>query len=122
MKAGQFGIGRRALLKAGALVPALAARPAFAALDTLALYDPAHEASRRFAEAQGRPLELDGDRVRLMRAALEARPARIVGLTKYADFLLAAEVAGEAGYRIAGREPRDGVAAPTLHSWRLDRA
>lgn len=66
------------------------------------LHDPALEAGRRFADAgraQGlQSLAIEGDRVRFMRAALEARPALVAGVSRHADMQLLADIAGEEGY------------------------
>jgi hypothetical protein len=45
------------------------------------------------------PVALSGDRVRQLRGLLACQPTMICGVSRYADQLLVAEVAREAGYR-----------------------
>lgn len=71
------------------------------------VHDASLAAGRRFAEAgaaAGRPsVEVYGDTVRFARELVATRPALIAGITRRADALLIAEVAGEAGYVIAAQ-------------------
>lgn len=69
---------------------------------SLLLHDASLAAGRRFADAGraqgGRVLAIEGDRVRFTRMALERRPSLIAGVSRHADALMIADVAGEAGY------------------------
>lgn len=68
----------------------------------LLLHDPVLAAGRRFAEAGkargGEVLAIEGDRIRFARAVFERRPALVAGVSRHADALMVADVAGEAGY------------------------
>lgn len=126
-------ISRRAVLGAGALgaltVPAMSGLSALRWRDEesrVLLHDPALEAGRRFAQAghrlglASRPIE--GDRIRFMRAVLATMPAIIVGVSRYADLLLIADVAAEAGYGLGAEfEGRGGTCAATqcLPGWSM---
>lgn len=104
-------ISRRGVLGAGALgalaVPTLSGLSAWRwhhEGSRVLLHDPSLEAGRRFAQAShrlglvSRPIE--GDRIRFMRDILATRPAIIAGISRYADLLLIADVAAEAGYSL----------------------
>ncbi|MPS69698.1 MULTISPECIES: hypothetical protein [Novosphingobium] len=128
------GITRRRLIGGAAaaaplavLGTVLAGRPAGGAV--LLVHDDTMASGRRFAAhaaALGtHSVALHGERVRLVRQLLARRPARVFGLTRHADHMLFAEVAGEAGYEelasIQHREARRprtrcSVAAETLAS------
>ncbi|BBC71935.1 conserved hypothetical protein [Altererythrobacter sp. B11] len=111
-----------ALTRRGALAGALAV-PTVAGLaqwrwrhgeQGLLLHDPALAAGRRFAEAGrmrgGQVLALEGDRVRLGRAAFDRRPALVAGVSRHADALLIEDIAREAGYiRVAAVHGRSGT-------------
>ena len=104
---------RRAVLGGAVAVPTLSGLAAWRwrhGEQRVLLHDPALEAGRRFAaaaSAQGaNPRAIEGDRVRFTRKVLEARPALVAGVSRYADLLLIADVAREAGY----------IQAATLHT------
>lgn len=65
------------------------------------LHDPALEAGRRFAAAGGSSRAIEGDRIRFAREVFAARPALVAGVSRYADLVLIADVAAEAGYVLA---------------------
>jgi hypothetical protein len=105
-------VSRRTMI-AGGLVGALAV-PTVAGLarwrwqhgsHTGLVHDASLTAGQRFAAAgaaAGRPsVEVTGDRVRFARDLVTTRPALIAGVTRQADALMIAEVAGEAGYMLA---------------------
>lgn len=127
-------VSRRNILGGGVLAGALAV-PTVAGLSgwqwrqatahpgkPLLLYDPSLDAGQRFARAGeaagGAPQVLDGDPIRLMQAALPARPSLIVGLSRHADAVLAVEAAQEAGYILAGEMLGNavGCSANTCHA------
>ncbi len=117
---------RRTVLVAAAGASAAAALPALAlageALQSVAVFEAEEPAARAFASGRSPALALDGDRVRFARSLFrQQRPARVVGMTRYADYLLLAEAAREEGYRtaLAAQAPPDGAA---LFAWTADLA
>jgi hypothetical protein len=70
------------------------------------LFDPALAAAVQIgdaARARGADVRaIAGDRVRYAAALLAARPARLAGITSYADFLLLSGAAEETGLRLTG--------------------
>lgn len=73
----------------------------------------------RQAPMQARALE--GDRVRCARALLAAGPQTIGGLTRYADLLILAGTAEEAGYRLGEQVPLPRSARqPALIVWTME--
>jgi len=102
-------IGRRGFIGGGlGLSLGVATRVSAAQAGTpLIVHDPAVPASLAFAaaaEARGARLApTGGEAVRIARdIGMRLRPARVAGLTGYADFLLFADALREAGYRIEG--------------------
>ncbi|MBO9601953.1 MAG: hypothetical protein J7496_05535 [Novosphingobium sp.] len=65
------------------------------------LHDSSLDAGRRFAEAGGRSLAIEGDRIRFARKIFAARPALVAGVSRHADLVLIADVAAEMGYTLA---------------------
>lgn len=69
------------------------------------VHDAGLAAGQRFAQAgkasglPSRPIE--GDRVRFMQDVLAPKPALITGVSRFADLLLIADIAREAGYVLA---------------------
>ena len=121
-----IGPDRRTLLIASAsLVTASALAPVAAAAERLAggavmVFEADEPEARAFARGHGAALAVDGDRVRFARRLFgEARPAKVLGMTRYADFLILAESAREHGYRatLEGPAPPDGAA---LFVWTAD--
>lgn len=103
---------RRSALLGALAVPALAgiAHWSGASNGTLAgkpvlVHDPALEAGRHFAKAgaaQGARVQpIHGDRIRFTRDIAAKNPSLIAGVSRYADFLLIADVLSEAGYSAA---------------------
>ena len=117
MTAGADPDRRTVLVAAGALAAAAAA-PSLAAAGQLtggavAVFESDEPAARAFARGRGAALAIDGDRIRFGRRLFgEQRPGKVVGMTRYADFLILAETAREHGYRaaLAGQAPPDGAA------------
>ena len=119
---------RRTVLIASVAIAAAAAPPGLAqALRSLgegsvAVFEADEPAARAFARRRPARLAIDGDRVRFARRLFQdERPLKVVAMTRYADFLLLAESAREAGYRatLAGPAPPDGAA---LFVWTAERA
>jgi hypothetical protein len=108
---------RRTVLIAAAGAAAAAVAPAFAegAEGAVAVFEADEPAARAFARSRALRLAVDGDRVRFARKLfVEARPARVVGMTRYADYLILAEAAREHGYRaVLAGQPGDGLFAWT---------
>ncbi|WEK45940.1 MAG: hypothetical protein P0Y56_13015 [Candidatus Andeanibacterium colombiense] len=67
----------------------------------LLLHDPSLDAGRRFAEAGGASLAIEGDRIRFAREIFAAKPALVAGVSRHADLVLIADVAAEMGYVLA---------------------
>ncbi len=116
---------RRTVLIAAATA---AAAPAFAhaagapQAAEITVFDAEEPAARAFASSRPGRLAVDGDRIRFGRGLFrEQRPAKVVAMTRYSDFLLLAETAREEGYRtaLAGQAPPDGAA---LFVWTAERA
>ncbi|HEY5410099.1 MAG TPA: hypothetical protein VIJ94_05165 [Caulobacteraceae bacterium] len=120
-------LDRRALLVAASALTAAAAMPSFAAAGRLAggavaVFEAEERSARTFVRGRGAPLAIDGDRIRFARRLFgEQRPSKVVGVTRYADFLMLAESAREHGYRatLEGRAPPDGAA---LFVWTAEPA
>lgn len=102
-------LSRRAFiaLPLGLLAPMLCDAFATSKSTTLLLYDASNVAARRHARAceqRGlivRPIE--GDRIRFGRTTFAHHTCEsLVIASRYADFLLLSDVAGEAGYRRIG--------------------
>ena len=115
---------RRTVLIAAAGASAAAALPAFAlageAQQSVAVFEAEEPAARTFASGRSPALAVDGDRVRFARRLFgEERPGKVLGMTRYADFLILAESAREHGYRatLEGPAPPDGAA---LFVWTAD--
>jgi len=93
-----------------------------AASTVLALYDDAVPAGCLFAgrslQRKVTALPVTGDRIRFLRAAVRPGIKRIAGLTKYADFLLLSDVAGELGFQVLAEmhRRRDGSTVTHSHS------
>lgn len=127
---------RRRLLAGALAVPTLSGLAAWRwrhGEARVLLHDPSLVAGQRFAEAgraRGlRPVALEGDRVRLLREVLGARPALVAGVSRHADALLVADIAAEAGYVLAaelegrGRNCSSGTCRPGWNALaRLGRA
>ena len=116
---------RRSVLVAAAVAaaPGLARAAAAQAASTVVVFDADEPAARAYASARGagRRLAVDGDRVRLARRLFGLdRPAKVLAMTRYADFLVLSETAREQGYRAAllGQAPPDGAA---LFAWTAQR-
>jgi hypothetical protein len=98
-------LSRRAMIAGLAAVPAAASASEFTwrhGHGTVLLFDADLPQGRAFAEA-GRAwnrsvMPLSGDRIRFAREVFARRPAIVRGVSRQADAVLLAEVAGEAGY------------------------
>ena len=117
---------RRTVLIAAAGASAAAALPAFVlageAQQSVAVFEAEEPAARTFASGRSPALAVDGDRVRFAhRLFRQQRPAKVVAMTRYADYLLLAEAAREEGYRtaLAAQAPPDGAA---LFAWTAELA
>ena len=117
---------RRTVLIAAAGASAAAALPAFAlageAQQSVAVFEAEEPAARTFASGRSPALAVDGDRVRFAhRLFRQQRPAKVVAMTRYADYLLLVEAAREEGYRtaLAAQAPPDGAA---LFAWTAELA
>ena len=113
-------MNRRTVLIAAAGATAVAALPAFAqaAEAPVAVFEAEEPAARAFARGRTPALAIDGDRIRFARALFrEQRPAKIVAMTRYADYLLLAEAAREDGYRTTLVDQAD-----ALFTWTAERA
>ena len=119
---------RRTVLIAAATAAAAASTPALARGAgapegaEIALFDAEEPAARAFAGSRPARLAVEGDRIRFGRRLFrDQRPAKVVAMTRYSDFLLLAETAREEGYRtaLAGQAPPDGAA---LFVWTAERA
>lgn len=116
-------MNRRTVLIAAA---AAAALPAFALAaeqtDAVTVFEADEPAARAFARSRTARLAVDGDRVRFGRKLFrEARPAKVVAMTRYADYLVLAESAREEGYRTALIDPAS-PKSPALFTWTAERA
>lgn len=118
---------RRTVLIAAAAIVTAGAAPALAQAgrslgeDSVAVFEADQPAARAFARSLPARLAIDGDRVRFARRLFhDERPLKVVGMTRYADFLLLAESAREEGYRttLAGPAPLEGTA---LFVWTSER-
>ena len=120
---------RRTVLVAAAGAAAAASAPALAAAEgarAIVVFEAEEPAARSFVQARvargDTPAAVDGDRIRFARRLFrEERPAKVLGMTRYADFLLLADTAREEGYRTAliDQAPPDGAA---LFLWTAERA
>ena len=118
---------RRTVLVAAGALAAAAAAPSLAAAGQLAggavaVFEADEPAASAFARSRGAALAVNGDRIRFARRLFgEQRPRKVVGMTRYADFLMLAESAREHGYRtaLAGQAPPDGAA---LFVWTAELA
>jgi len=109
-------LSRRAMIAGLAAVPAAASATDFGwrhGHGTVLLFDADLPQGRAFAEgarAWNRSVAaLEGDRIRFARAVFARRPAIVRGVSRQADAVLLAEVAGEAGYEQVALEV-DGAA------------
>lgn len=96
-------LGATAALAAAAVTPPALAAAAGVLPSPVTLFDP-----EAFASGPASALAIEGDRIRFARSLFrERRPRRLTAMTRYADFLLLAECAGEEGYRtrLLGRAP-----------------
>lgn len=114
---------RRSVLIAAVATTAAAVAPAFAqaADGAVAVFEADEPQARAFASGRAARLAVDGDRVRFARTLFgDRRPAKVVAMTRYADFLVLADSAREAGYRaqLVDRAPPDGAA---LFVWTAER-
>ena len=115
---------RRTVLIAAAGAAAVAALPAFAeaADGTVAVFEAGEPAARAFARDRAPSLAVDGDRIRFARTLFrEKRPSKVIGMTRYADFLLLAESAREEGYRTR-LETKTSPDVTSLFLWTAERA
>ena len=114
-------MNRRSVLIATAGALAAAALPAFALAaeaTPVAVFEADEPAARAFRLGRSPAFAVDGDRVRFARALFrEQRPAKVLAMTRYADYLLLTEAAREDGYRIALVSQAD-----TLFTWTAERA
>ena len=97
-------MNRRTVLIAAAGATAAAALPAFAmaAQASVAVFEAEEPAARAFAQGRDPALAIDGDRVRFARSLFrDQRPAKVIAVTRYADYLVLADAAREDGYRTA---------------------
>ncbi len=110
---------RRTLLIASASVAATSVlAPVADAVDRVAsgaivVFEADEPAARAFARGRGDALAMDGDRIRFARWLFgETRPRKVLGMTRYADFVILAESAREYGYRatLEGPVPPAGAA------------
>ena len=112
-------MNRRTVLIAAAGAAAVAALPALAqaAEASVAVFEADEPAARAFAKGRIPALAIDGDRVRFARALFrEQRPARVLAMTRYADYLILSEAAREDGYRTQLVSQAD-----TLFAWTAER-
>lgn len=100
-----------------AAAPLLAAVPAS---NEWLLFDPESALARHHASRRTGARAIQGDRVRFARALLadSSAPARISGVSRYADFLLLSEALAEAGYRLTAEPKRLGEAC---FAWSCER-
>ena len=101
---------RRTVLVAVAAATALAPLAGIAGgTGTLAVFEADEPVARDFAARLPARMAVDGDRVRFARRVFgQLRPGRVVGMTRYADYLLLADAAREEGYRVTlGKPPQD---------------
>ena len=98
-------LSRRAMIAGLAAVPAAASASEFTwrhGHGTVLLFDADLPQGRAFAEAgkawNRAVMPLSGDRIRFAREVFARRPAIVQGVSRQADAVLLAEVAGEAGY------------------------
>ena len=106
------GASRRTVLTAVAAATALAPLAGMAGgTATLAVFQADEAVARDLAARWPARMAIDGDRVRFARRVFgELRPGRVVGLTRYADYLLLADAAREQGYRVMlGKPPRESL-------------
>ena len=112
-------IASASLAAAGLLAPIAAAAQRLTD-GSVVVFEADEPAARAFAGDHGAALAVDGDRVRFARRLFgEERPGKVLGMTRYADFLILAESAREHGYRatLEGPAPPDGAA---LFVWTAD--
>jgi hypothetical protein len=115
---------RRTLIACAAGLGAAAIAPAsFAkAAAVLKLHDPDDEnalalADRTWPDA-GPPIPVAGERIPFGRRLFAARPARVLAVTRFADFHLLEEVGREAGYRATLVDRiADSSGSPALFVW-----
>lgn len=104
---------RRGLLAGALAVPTIAGlaswqwkyNSAATGANAALLHDNSLAAGRRFADAGkaagGQTTAIEGDAIRFAQSVVQMRPALIAGVSRHAEALLIAEVAGEAGYALA---------------------
>ena len=114
---------RRTILIAAAGAAAAGVLPALAVtspdLDTVVVFEADEASARAFATQRNPRLAVHGDRIRFARRLfLDMRPARVLAMTRYADYLLLADAAREHGYRTS----LGGTAGGVLFGWTAERS
>lgn len=110
---------RTALMLTGAgLAGGLTVRSAEAAQNVTVFFDPDLPAGKAMAKRAGaRTVAIDGDRVRLWRAARAGAQGPVQGITSWSDYLLLRELAGEDGLRIRSETHQKNPGAPMTVLW-----
>lgn len=111
-----------AALAAASVLPPVAAAAEHLTRGSVSVFEPDDPAARAFARDRGAALAVEGDRIRFARRLFgEQRPTKVVGMTRYADFLMLADSAREHGYRATLGTP-GAPGGGALFVWTAERA